>query len=339
MDNQDDVARSLIPTAGYINKPASSKKDGPNKKVIIIVAAILLSAIVIFAIVFAIIQAVIPKNMPEEEPAEPAVTEKIEEPGSAKIPEKAVGSELEKEISVKTNRILSYGAVQNSSTLKHVKAAVFYTENKISNHFAKLSANDKMTIIVNFYRNNNNPSLTDKEVTGFGQESCQLLFNETNCKQIKNNIKPEKYLKIQQTKQKLEQKYVSLFGKITDKPSTQLAASCPYFTYIKEIDSYVFRINCGLLKYSFAHFYQYRITQDDNHAYSYFVGAVTEADEHGRYTNLYGDLDKENLVDNQGNYLNFELNSKNYESFQHYRLVFDKTNSGYIYNTLEKVDE
>ncbi|MBO4855553.1 hypothetical protein J5500_04085, partial [Candidatus Saccharibacteria bacterium] len=129
MDNQDDVTKSFIPSAGYIDKPSNSQQNGPNKKVIIIATAIILSVMVIFAIVFAIIV-----NLPKDpkEPEKPATVEKPEQPAPRKEPEAVRDPGLEKTLATKANFILTHGSLQNASSLKYTSAPIFYTNGTIS---------------------------------------------------------------------------------------------------------------------------------------------------------------------------------------------------------------
>ncbi|MBP5656127.1 hypothetical protein J6X15_00900 [Candidatus Saccharibacteria bacterium] len=336
MDNQDNVAKSFIPSAGYIDKPTNSQQNEPNKKVIIIVTAIILSVMVIFAIVFAIIV-----NLPKDskEPEKPAAVEKPEQPAPRKEPEAVRAPGLEKTLATKANFILTHGSLQNASSLKYTSAPIFYTNDTISNYYRNFNETNKMMMIVNSHQASNDVPLSDKQVSSFGSESCQLLFGEKNCKLIKNNIEPNRYRIIARSKAKLEQEYAKYFQKNTKTLPKRLIDACPYFTYIKEISSYVYRNHCENANYKNSHFYQYKYAQENDYAYVYFAGAITTVNDKGRYTTLYSDLDSEKLLDNQGDYSHFKLDSKNYGTFQHYRLVFKKSGSEYVYDNFEKVDD
>ncbi len=340
MDESDNLAQSIIPSAGFVEQPKHSQSQEPNKKVIIIAATIVLSLVTLAAILVAIFTAN-QKTPTTESESEPQTAEKPISSSAHKKPESVKEPGLLKTLTAKTNQILSHGTIANDSALKSISTPIFFTNKAVSEYYGNLSPADKMTIIVSFYQNRRDPALTDKQVNSFGSESCQLLFKESNCKTIKGNIKPDDYKTTIVSEQRLEKEYAELFGEISAKLPQQITNACPYYTYIKELSSYVYRAKCGRKNYKINHYYQYQYQTEKDRAYIYFAAGSTTLDNSGNYALLYGDIDAKKILHTQGNYQEYVIDKDNYTNFQHYRLVFkkeSKNSNNYIFETYEKVD-
>lgn len=341
MEITDNATQSIIPSAGIIGQSNHElPPNQPNKKIIIIVATVILSLAAIIAIIVIIVSANQKPPTKESKP-EPQTAEEPSSSRTQKSPEVIKEPGLIKTLATKANHILSYGTIANDSAVRSISAPIFFTDKDVSEHYRNLSSADKMTIIATFYQNIHDPTLTAKQVETFSSESCQLLFKQKNCKQTNSNIQPEKYRTIVATKQKLDKEYQTFFGETDPKLPQQIIDVCPYFTYIKELSAYVYRVNCGQPNYKINHYYQYQYQTEEDKAYVYFASGSTMLDNSGNYALLYGDIDAEKVLYTQGNYRNYIIDKDNYANFKHYRLVFKKENknsNNYIYKKFEEVN-
>jgi len=338
-EHDDNITQPIIPSAGYINKP-KSKKKGPNKKTISIMA-IAAATIAVVSVITAIV--IINHHAPSVTEEESSTTTRLDPPedisDTHKAPDVIHQSGIQKTLAVKTNYILTHGYLNSSR--RSVDAPTFYTDGSASYYFNHLTSENKMSIILGHHQNSNqNPELTDNEVSKFSSKTCQMLFKEDNCKLIKSEIKASSFKKITQSSTTLEQEYTMLFGKV-GALSNQLMDTCPYFSFVPELNVYVYRHRCGRLDYVMKYFYQYDYRSDGKLYYVYFAGGSTAIDQStGKRSLLFKDIDASEILDNTNSELNIEINSENYQKFQHYRMVFKKDgNNNYIYQKLELVEK
>lgn len=343
MDNNIIPPTTIIPTAGFIPKKPDKKRP-INKKLIIVIAAISVAIILIVAAVAIIIglsQQSRNTNDSQEEVASttPTTPEEPKQPQQPQEPETASGDADYLALVSKSTAILSHGAIINSNK-RSFSAAVYYTNDKPSSYFGNLTPNHKMAIVISISRSDmSDQTLTNQQAANLGSESCQLLFGETNCRANSSNITPNKWKVLGRSNARIKQEYLQLFGSISQ-TSKRLIDTCPYYSYIAEIDRYVYRSTCPKKNYNYLHFYQNKYQSSGNKAYIYFAGGSTAVNhETDRYALLYEDIDATSLIDKSADGDNFMLSKNNYLRYARYRLLFEKDSNGnYIFRKFEITD-
>ena len=341
MNNSDDVAQSIIPSAGFIDQPKKPQENKTNNKTIIIIFAVILSVVVIVAAIVAIIAANQKAPTENQEQTRQNTQEEPDDWTPNSAPESIREPGLLKTLTAKANQILSYGIFAQDSSLLSINVPIYFTDGTVSKHYNSLSSANKMTMIVAFYQNKHDPKLSDKQTSALSSKSCRLLFKEDDCRLIKNNINPQKYNVILHSKQKLDQEYAKLFGKIDTELPDRIIETCPFFTYVEELSTYAYRNACGKSQYKINYYYQYRYEQQDDKAYVYFAAGSSIPNKDGKYSTLYSDMDAEKILYTDGDYEEYTISKDNYTIFSQYRLVFKKENKNsdnYIYEKLEKVN-
>ncbi len=136
--------------------------------------------------------------------------------------------------------------------------------------------------------------------------------------------------------------YENLFGEFeVPKDGFTTPTGCPRSIYVEEIDGFISSVGCGGVYFTNNRAYIYDYQQDNDYAYVYVAGAIAKGSpETGTYTVEKGFDGGERVVSGEGDANNFTLDASNYQDYTHYRLAFEKTESGnYIFKTMVQINE
>jgi len=340
-NSSTNSATSIIPTAGYISKPQQPPKQSQNKKIIILFTALFSLIVIVAAIVAITTNASQPTVAETPEPNLP----KAESPSRPPRPEAITNNAIQRNLAIKANRILTHGAIFNSP-MRATSSAIFYTNEKVNEYFNHLDAGRKAAIVLAQYQSTTAPTLSDQDIAKLTAKNCQLLFDENNCRATTNTDTkestkpPTHYQKINLTPAQLRKKTRELFGEVDALPQ-QLIDFCPHYTYIDELQAYLFHNQCGRSDYAIKYSYIYDFRSEDDKYYVYFTSGSLAVDQStGKRSLLYQDMDAAMLLEKIHDEQTFAIDSHNYQIFQAYRLIFQKDErDNYVYQKLEIVND
>ena len=137
--------------------------------------------------------------------------------------------------------------------------------------------------------------------------------------------------------------YNDLFGdfETPEDSFAMLPMGCPKAVYVEDFDGFLSLAGCGGWSFTSNRAYIYDYQQDNDYAYVYVAGAIVKGSpETGTYTVEKGFDGGERVVSGEGDANNFTLDASNYQDYTHYRLAFEKTESGnYIFKTMVQINE